>query len=223
LDVAVHHIARGDYPRASVLVVRARRQSGEIADPVVARLRSVLPHAAILVCARREDSGHGIARAFALAGADELFRVETETDLSRVFSCLRRRTLAPVPERIIRDAGAALPIGEGRTIALWCLRNAYRKHSVADVAQRFEIDRKTASRRCRSSGAPSLTVLLRLGRLYHATELRRRAALSQDEIARRLGFSNAIALVVFRARARRAGLSLGWEHDVMASPWRRLR
>jgi len=187
-------------------------------------VRLLCPRVSIFVCARREDGVHGLIRKFAIAGADELFVVDAAVDVSHLVACVRRRLLAPPPARILGDAATALPESEGRTIALWCLRNSYRKRTVGDVARRFELDRKTASRRCLRSGAPPITVLLRLGRLYHATELRHRTALSQDEIARRLGFSNAIALVMLRARARKARLSLGWEGDnAPLPPWNRLR
>jgi AraC-like DNA-binding protein len=210
---------------ASMIVLAARRPRGALADALVARVRGPNPHLTIFVHARSEDGPSSLTRRFALAGADALVVGDASDGLARVAARIRERAFAPAPSLVLRAMSEVLAEGEGKCIALWCLRNAYRKHSVSHVARWFGIDRKTASSRCRASGAAAPAALLRLGRLYHADELRTHWSLTQDEIARRLGFSNAAALVMLRARARRVELSLGAAPATVDAPvpWRRRR
>jgi AraC-like DNA-binding protein len=209
---------------ASVVVVSTYQTRGRPSDVLVARLRARFPDLTIFVRSEGTSRFNELTT-FTSAGADEVFAPTLSASDRSLAAAIRQRTLAPVPRRVLCESAGALPEASGRTIALWCLRNTYRKRSVADVAIRFGVDRKTASRRCRNVGAPPVATLLRLGRLYHAAELRRTSFLSQDEIARRLGFSNAVALVMSRARARRAELSLGHAAggESAAPPWRSLR
>jgi AraC-like DNA-binding protein len=218
LEHAPRWISDPSLAHLSVLVIGSHDRNGDLSTRRVELVRAHFPQLTILVRVRQHDLCLAHRRQFAVAGADDVCDIDSSGDAARAASDIRRRWLAPVPASLIRETATVLPEGEGRTIALWCLRNSYCRRTVDDVARRFCIDRKTALRRCRESGAPALTVLLRLGRLYHATELRRTSFLSQDEIARRLGYSNAVALVMSRARARRAALTLGMAVAAGAAP-----
>jgi hypothetical protein len=190
---------------ASLIVLGAHTSSGETSDALAARIRSLLPVASIFVCTRRAERGHLRICEYARAGVDDLFFVETEAELMAFLDEVRARLAAPPPTNVLCELSAA-NLSRGRDIALWCVRNSYRKRTVKSVVTWFDIDPKTANRQCAEGGFVHTSALLRSGRLYHLQEIRRRTHVSGAEIARRLGFGDAKALDVFRARARRSGL-----------------
>jgi hypothetical protein len=191
---------------ASVLVVGARTTDGRESHTLIARLRDRAPHLTIYVCASRISGAHTRLRELALAGVDELFVFDAPGDQARVEMFARQRLLAPVPAQILREATSVAKPGEGRTIALWCLRNGHRRRSSRSVAARFDRHPKSLNALCRRAGFSSASGLLRLSILYHHHELHRSTHLPAEEIARRLGFANATALAMHRMRARRARL-----------------
>jgi AraC-like DNA-binding protein len=185
---------------AAVIVLGSRLSDGASSTLTVRHLRERLPHVSITVCATSVGRYSEGPPALAAAGADGWFRADRDADLHQLVAFVSRRVRAPVPELEVRDLHARLRHGLGRLIALYCLRNSHRQWRVGEVASAFAMDPKTVNRLVRQAGAPPAGVLLRLGRLLHARELRRRTNLSQEEIARRLGFGSASALGMLRHR-----------------------
>lgn len=190
---------------ASLIILGAHTSNGETSDALAGRIRALLPGASILVCTRRAERGHLRICEYARAGVDDLFLIETPGELMALLDEIRARLAAPPPVNVLCELSTAKPT-RGRTIALWCVRNGYRKRTVNAVGAWFDIDPKTANRLCADGGFVNASSLLRSGRLFHLQEIRRRTRISNAEIARRLGFADAKALDVFRARARRSGL-----------------
>lgn len=190
---------------ASLIVMGVRDSAGLTSDLLVSRIRSALPNVSIFVCSSRAERGELRIRHYARAGADEFFFIDSPPDITALVDHAMARVEAPPPDAVLWNLAPGKPT-LADMIALWCLRAGYRRRTVDCVSGRFEIDARTANRHCSAGGFVSVSALLRSGRLYHAEELKRRTRVPAREIARRLGFSDAKALEVFRARARRAGL-----------------
>jgi hypothetical protein len=205
LDRLVRGVKLDSLVGVSLIILGAHTSSGETSDALAARIRTLLPVASIFVCTRSSERGHLRICEYARAGVDGLFVVETAADLMALLDEVRARLAAPPPMNVLCELSATKP-SRGRAIALWCVRSGYRKRTVKSVVDWFDIDPKTANRHCAEGGFVHASALLRSGRLYHLEEIRRRTNVSSPEIARRLGFGDAKALDVFRARARRSGL-----------------
>ena len=205
---------------ASLIILGAHTSSGETSDALAARIRALLPVASIFVCTRRSERGHLRICEYARAGVDDLFVVDTPAELTAFLDEVRARLAAPPPMNVLCELSATKP-SRGRAIALWCIRSSYRKRTVKSVVDWFDIDPKTANRHCADGGFVHTSSLLRSGRLYHLEEIRRRTHVSSPEIARRLGFGDAKALDVFRARARRSGLPATFDTSGTAVSGRR--
>jgi hypothetical protein len=208
---------------AHLLVLGPRSSDGADAAALVGRLRNSAPHILLYVCGTRLSGMLARQRELSLAGADELCTLDSPSERQLLESIVRQRLLVPVPADVVREATIVAEPGEGRTIALWCLRNGHRRRSTSTVADRFERHPKSLNALCRRAGFASVSDLLRLSLLYHQLELRRRSHLASDEIARRLGFATATALAMHRMRVRRAGLvphAAGRWPDVSCAPSR---
>jgi hypothetical protein len=113
------------------------------------------------------------------------------------------RILAPVPEVELRAIASRL-CSQELTMVLACVRSGYQPEPVRNLAQKFQVDRRTLNNRLLRMGLPSASLLARCGRLFHECELERRGIRSRIEIARRLGFDTTTALRMFRMRVLRA-------------------
>ena len=195
----------GSLVDASLIILGAHTSGGETSDALAARIRALLPGPSIFVCTRGAERGHLRICEYARAGVDDLFLIDTPADVDALLDAVRARVGAPPPLNVLCEISAGKS-SRGRPIALWCVRNGYRKRTMTAVVRWFGVDPKTANRHCVEGGFASAPALLRSSRLYHSEEIRRRSHVSSAEIARRLGFGDAKALEIFRARARRAGL-----------------
>jgi hypothetical protein len=173
IDRLVQSSEIGRLVNASLIILAAHTLRGESSDGLAARIRASFPSVSIFVCTRREDSVHLRLCEFARAGVDDLFCLDSESDLTALLDEARLRLAAPHPTAVLTEAATTNP-SDGQAIALWCLRNTYRKRTVAALATWFEIDPKTANRHCAESGFVNASALLRSGRLYHFQEIRRR-------------------------------------------------
>lgn len=193
---------------ASVIVLGPRLSDGTSSAARIGWLREALPHVGVLVCATSVLRYSERLPAFAAVGADAWVAIHDDADLRNLREFVIRRLLAPPPEAELREMQARLRPGLGRLIALHCLRNSHCKWRVGEVASTFSMDPKTLNNLVRDAGAPSSGILLRLGRVLHAKELRRRTSLSQEQIAHRLGFGSASALGMLRYRLQRSAVGV---------------
>jgi hypothetical protein len=154
----------------AVLFLPERDASGRPIAPVVRRIRAVHPGLVISVCTT-DPAGLPLP-VLARAGADDVTVLGGEGNTSGLSVWLKERLSLPVPEAAIRELTAAYGRSEAVTIAAWCLRNATRWRSVEGIGGWFGLSPRSTRRRLSAAELPKPDVLLQIGRVMHAFQLR---------------------------------------------------
>ncbi|HEU4628926.1 MAG TPA: hypothetical protein VFS08_04245, partial [Gemmatimonadaceae bacterium] len=187
VDLSVLHDFPAAYSSSAVVLVGVRRQAGYGPRDVIRRARHALPCAALFVIDQGRHLSPGERRQLAIAGIDEIIRLDHAPGRQRLAELVRRRTRVQAPERALYQA-AATPLAPAvGALVRWVLRNAYFRPSIEHVAAVFQVTSKTITRTLARHGAPRFGVLKELGILLYAREMEIRYGLTRSEAARRLG------------------------------------
>ena len=203
--------------KSTAIVMGPMLRNGHGAVEAIEQLRSFIPHVGIYVVAR--DSGD-VARTLprlAVAGVDEVFVLETKTDVAAFERTLRLRLSAPAPETEIRLLWKWFRESSERSLVMHCVRNGYRLDVWQIRSKVFNACRKTLQNRMALLALPSPGILSRCGRVLHAQELERRGVRPTAAVADILGFPSAGAMQRARRRLRKALMSRGRQALVFAS------
>lgn len=187
----------------SVLLVGARAAGTVPTARLFRRVRETNPWIAIFVCALGGRDDYMGLPLLARAGADELIVLAFLADFRALAALVSIRIRAPSPTHELSEIAKALAVVPAKSVALHCLRNSFARWREIRIARRFGVTIQALNHQLRASGLPTVGMLVRLGRQYHAQELERRGLGSREEIARRLGLDSAGALARQRRRLRR--------------------
>jgi hypothetical protein len=173
----------------AVLFLPERDASGRPIAPLVRRIRSTHPGLVISVCTA-DPAGLPLTM-LARAGADDVTVLGGEGNASGLSVWLEERLSLPVPEAAIREFTGAYGRSEAVTIAAWCLRNATRWRSVERLAWWFGLSSRSTRRRLSDAQLPKPDVLLQIGRVLDAVEIRSLGSRHGGWVAGVLGYSTA--------------------------------
>jgi hypothetical protein len=191
----INSLGRGailDLRRTTLVLLPAYDSDGCPIDAVAAAIRSRSPHISVFVCASTLRDVQGRLPSLAWSGVDQVFVLATRTDRSTAAASIRRRLLAPPPAQALRAVVKATQESQGRTLAMWLLRNGCFPLGVKDVRTMFGKDLKTLKKSLATFD--TIGVLLRLGIVLHAQELPRVGVVRAHTIAAHLGLSGCDSL-----------------------------
>lgn len=160
-------------------------------DALATAIRTRSPHISLFVWASSLQEVQGRLPSLAWAGVDQVYVLATPYDRSMLAAAICRRLLAPPPAEALRSLARSTVASEGKTLAMWLLRNGCFALGVKDVRVMFGKDLKTLQKYLVSFD--TIGVLLRLGITLHARELQRRGIVRKTA-ASRLGLSGSVAL-----------------------------
>jgi AraC-like DNA-binding protein len=189
--VALIRHARAIRPRVVLLPVRDT--SGVPSAPLIMRLREQAPNVRILILVMPEASQAGLAEAIRAGGEATVLGGEAE-----LRSVLYRTNDPGLLSAREYDATHALIAGlrpaELREALLFCVGNAHRQLSVADVAKSRGTSARALGRQARAGHWPTVTELIDWGRLLRASVLQWRESSGLAALAHASGFSSTQAL-----------------------------
>lgn len=201
----------------STLVVAPTLANGWAAADAVEQLRALVPHIGIYVVAREAADVARILPRLAMAGVDEVFCLDTPSDVDALEETLQGRLQAPPPETEIRLIWKWFAESPERALVMHCVRNGFRLDVWSIRSRVFNACRKTLQNRMSMMGLPSPGVMSRYGRVLHAQELERLGVRPTGLVAELLGFPSSSALQRARRRLRKALLMRGRQALVFAS------
>lgn len=150
-------------------------------------------------------------------GVDEVFCLESRSDLVALHRTLGARLAAPPPEAEMRLLWKWFRDSPERSLVMHCVRNGFRLDDWSVRARLFAACRKTIQNRVTEEGLPSPGMIARCGRVLHAQELERRGYRPTSAIARLLEFPSASAMQRTRRRLRKSLMTRGRGSLVFAS------
>ena len=201
----------------STFVMGPTLTSGLSAVDAVEQLRTLVPHVGMYVVARETAEVSRILPRLASAGVDEVFCLDTASDVEVVAETLEQRLSAPPPETEIRLLWKWFRESPERSLVMHCVRNGFRLDVWQVRSRVFNACRKTLQNRMSILGLPSPGIVSRCGRVLHAQELERRGVRPTASVASTLGFPSAGAMQRARRRLRKALMSRGRQALVFAS------
>lgn len=190
----------------SAVVVATTRAGHEQCHDLIRQIRGRNPHISVYVVGRRADRLLSRVRGYALAGAGEVFELESEIDLELFRETISGRVLAPAPRQLIADVHRLTHGSSVAVIAADCVLESFRRRTVESVENRFGRYHKVINEQLRHLGIVCVGELLRAGRLAHAHELRGQRHVTGDQTASTLGFASAKSLAAALRRAKHTGL-----------------
>jgi hypothetical protein len=203
--------------KATAIVMAPLLSSGVSAIDAIEQLRAVIPHVGMYVIAREMSEVAKDMAALAAAGVDEVFVLNTPSDVKAFENTMRARLSAPAPETEMRLLWKWFRESTERSLVMHCVRNGFRLDVWTVRSRVFNQCRKTLQNRVAILGLPSPGILSRCGRVLHVQELERRGVKPTTAIARILGFPSAGAMQRSRRRLRSALMSRGRSALVFAS------
>jgi hypothetical protein len=201
----------------STIVMGTVLTNGLTAAEAVEQLRALVPHVGIYVVARETSDIARLLPKLAAAGVDEVFCLDSRSDMDALEETLRLRLSAPPPETEIRLIWKWFRESPERSLVMHCVRNGYRLDVWSIRSRVFNACRKTLQNRMTVMGLPSPGILARCGRVLHAQELERRGVRPTATVAVILGFPSAGAMQRARRRLRKALMTRGRQALVFAS------
>lgn len=190
IDLSVLHDLPAAYSSTAVVLAGVRHQVGYGPGDVIRRARHALPCTALFVVAQCPRLSPGERRQLAIAGVDEIVRLDHASGRQRLAGLVRRRTRVHAPERALYQVAAMSLAPAVGVLVRWVLRNAYCRPSIEHAATVFQVTAKTITRTHARHGAPRFGVLKELGILLYAREMEIRYGLTRSEAARRLGWAD---------------------------------
>lgn len=206
VEVAVRRRRMELFARASVVVLGPCTRTGVGVESAAWRVRKALPHVGIAACLPFTPEEHLRFGLYLRSGVDAVFAIApsgagTLSHVRDLVETARRRLRAPVPEVELRQVCERLPVGEERTITLYCLRNGHLRLDVETVAALFGLSVRTLRERLERARLPACGELIRLGRQLFLKQQRvAHPEWSQEMVAECGGFESAEAIC-----ARRGG------------------
>lgn len=202
---------------ATAVVMGPALSNGQTAVEAIEQLRGALPHVGIyLVTEELAEIARTLPK-LAAAGVDEVFALESQSDMQAFEETLSARLAAPAPETEIRLLWKWFRESNERSLVMHCVRNGFRLDVWTIRSQVFNACRKTLQNRMTFLGLPSPGIVSRCGRVLHAQELERRGVRPTAAVADVLGFPSAGAMQRARRRLRKALMSRGRQALVFAS------
>jgi hypothetical protein len=204
----------------TLFVLGSRLRDGWPVTSASRRLRAIHPHVGIFVVGSRYESSHFRMIQLARAGIDDLFLADVSGEHERFKNLVERRLGAPPPEEALRAVSArAVAMDRVVLVALWLMRNAYRKPAIDDAAGMFGRERSTIRRWLRNASLPDPVTVIRAGRVLHALQLRSKGEIPSHVFADRLGIHSAAGLRMLLHRARLDPiLSKAWKELGITNP-----
>ena len=216
----VRHLAGDHAPsisRATAIAMAPVLSNGSSAIDAIEQLRSQMPHVGMYVVARETKEVARLMPKLALAGVDEVFCLDSPTDMETFEGTMRARLAAPAPETEIRLLWRCFRGSPERPLVMHCVRNGFRLDVWSIRSKVFSACRKTLQNRVAILGLPSPGILSRTGRVLHAQELERRGVKPTTVVAAILGFPSPNAMQRSRRRLRKALMTRGRPALVFAS------
>jgi hypothetical protein len=201
----------------STIVIGPVLANGMAAAEAVEQLRALVPHVGVYVVARETAEVARVLPRLAAAGVDEVFCLDSRSDMDALEETLRLRLSAPPPETEIRLLWKWFRESPERSLVMHCVRNGYRLDVWSIRSRVFNACRKTLQNRMTVMGLPSPGILSRCGRVLHAQELERRGVRPTAKVADILGFPSSGAMQRARRRLRKALMTRGRQALVFAS------
>ena len=201
----------------STIVIGPVLANGMAAAEAVEQLRALVPHVGVYVVASETAEVARLLPRLAAAGVDEVFCLDSRSDMDALEETLRLRLSAPPPETEIRLLWKWFRESPERSLVMHCVRNGYRLDVWSIRSRVFNACRKTLQNRMSVMGLPSPGILSRCGRVLHAQELERRGVRPTAVVADILGFPSSGAMQRARRRLRKALMTRGRQALVFAS------
>lgn len=203
--------------RATAIAMAPVLSNGVTATDAIEQLRAVTPHVGMYVVARATSEVASSMAKLAAAGVDEVFALDTRSDVEELEETIRARLAAPAPETEMRLLWKWFRESTERSLVMHCVRNGFRLDVWSVRSRVFSQCRKTLQNRVSILGLPSPGILSRCGRVLHAQELERRGLKPTTAVAAILGFPSAGAMQRSRRRLRKALMTRGRQALVFAS------
>jgi hypothetical protein len=191
--------------------------NGVKAIDAIQQLRAQFPHVGMYVIASDTSEVARCMTKLAAAGVDDVFCLDTRSDVDALEDTIRARLAAPAPETELRLLWKWFRESSERSLVMHCVRNGFRLDVWSIRSKVFNACRKTLQNRVSLLGLPSPGMLSRTGRVLHAQELERRGVKPSSIVAAILGFPSAGAMQRSRRRIRKALMSRGRQALVFAS------
>lgn len=203
IDLSAQADLRDSTLRSAAILILSDWSPGDTAGPGALReIRRRHPSLAILVATT--DVGRFDWHTAVRAGVDDVVLVEGAPSRRELVRVVADRLMAPAPVAALEAFAAGTGTDVAPAIVAWCLRNAVSPRPVRSIARHFGMSARSLRRLLRAAGYPAASRVWRCGRMLHAAELDRRGGLSREELARRVGYSDAAALRSARSTLRGA-------------------
>jgi hypothetical protein len=203
--------------KATAIVVGSALSNGMGAIEAIQRLRGMIPHVGLYLVSRDTAEFARVLTKLAAAGVDEVFQLDSRTDMKAFEVTMRARLTAPAPETELRLLWKWFRESTERSLVMHCVRNGFRLDIWSIRSRVFGQCRKTLQNRVAMIGLPSPGILSRYGRVLHGQELERRGLKPTTAVASILGFPSAGAMQRSRRRLRKALMTRGRQALVFAS------
>jgi hypothetical protein len=203
--------------RSTAIAMAPVLANGLSAIDAVQQLRAQFPHVGLYVIARETGEVARSMTKLANAGVDDVFCLDTRSDVETIQDTIRARLAAPAPETELRLLWKWFRESSERSLVMHCVRNGFRLDVWSIRSKVFNACRKTLQNRVSLLGLPSPGMLSRTGRVLHAQELERRGVKPSTIVAAILGFPSAGAMQRSRRRLRKALMSRSRQALVFAS------
>ena len=216
----VRHLAGGNsayLSKSTAIVMASVLPNGLSAIDAIQQLRTQVPHVGMYVIARDTREVASSMTKLAHAGVDEVFCLDTRSDIQAFQDTIRARLAAPAPETELRLLWKWFRESSERSLVMHCVRNGFRLDVWSIRSRVFNACRKTLQNRVSLLELPSPGILSRTGRVLHAQELERRGVKPSTVVAAILGFPSAGAMQRSRRRLRKALMTRGRQALVFAS------
>jgi hypothetical protein len=202
---------------SAAMVMAPELANGMPAVEAIEQLRGAMPHVGMYVVAKHMGEVSRVMPKLAAAGLDDVFSLDTRSDVEAFRETMEARLSAPAPETEMRYLWKWFYKSVERSLVMHCVRNGFRLDIWQIRSKVFCFSRKTLQNRLSLLGLPSPGVLARYGRVLHAQELERRGVSPGGVVAAALGFPSFTALRRARRRLRNALMSRGKQAVVFAS------
>ena len=217
IDLA-RHLSGGSFlNRTTAIAMGATLSNGMGAIEAIQHLRALVPHVGLYLIAHETAEVARILPKLAAAGVDEVFCLDSRSDMESFEETMRARLAAPAPETELKLLWKWFRDSSERSLVMHCVRNGFRLDIWTIRTKVFHQCRKTLQNRLAILGLPSPGMLSRYGRVLHAQELDRRGMKPTTAVASLLGFPSASAMLRSKRRLRQALMTRGREALVFAS------
>jgi hypothetical protein len=185
---------------AAILITSGWGARGREHARTVRAIRQAQPGLVILIATADPDALDW--KSIAHAGADDVVVVGGQANARNLSRLVADRLATPVHEEALRDILVAGHNAFCTRFVSWCLRNATAPRSVQTMAEWFRESERSLRRHLTKGGLPGASLIWRCGRILYAQRLREVVACSQEEAARRVGYTDAAVLRSVRKELR---------------------